>query len=129
LNIYRKDHPAPLEQPTPTLESPVIASTESGLEGRTSSSTVEPEAKNTSQGIEVEKPQTNEGAIPLGTFDSEEAKQLIELKNQTKFVFSGQTDIDEILKKYLGNPVFDEESERRMRKLHVGKKTLTNTFS
>ena len=107
----------------PTLESPVITSTESGLEGKTSSTSTAASETANDQGIELEKEtmKGESGAIPLGTFDSKEASQLIELKNQTKLVFSGQSDIDEILKKYLGNPVFDEESEKRMRKLHIGK--------
>jgi len=53
--------------------------------------------------------------------NTEEAKQLIELKNQTKLVFDAKNDpFDEVLKKYLGNPAFDDMYERRMRKPFMG---------
>lgn len=60
-------------------------------------------------------------AIPLGTFDAKEASQLIELKNQTKLVFQAANDPDEEnLKKYLGNPIFDDMHERRYKKPFIG---------
>jgi len=53
--------------------------------------------------------------------NTEEARQLIELKNQTKLVFDAKNDpFDEVLKKYLGNPAFDDMYERRMRKPFMG---------
>ena len=56
---------------------------------------------------------------------AEEARQLIELKNQTKLVFDSKNDPeDEVLKKYLGNPIFDDMYERRMRKPFMGMKII-----
>ena len=54
-------------------------------------------------------------------YNSDEAKQLIELRDQRKLVFDSSLDEnDERLKKYLGLPVFDDMYERKNKKLHVG---------
>lgn len=64
---------------------------------------------------------TNSNSIPLGMFDAKEASQLIELRNASKLVFESNNDPeDEVLKKYLGNPIFDDVNERRNKKPYKG---------
>jgi Lon-like ATP-dependent protease len=53
--------------------------------------------------------------------NQEDAKQLVEFRQQKRIVFEGEKDDnDEQLKKYLGLPVFDDQYERRNKKLHKG---------
>lgn len=57
--------------------------------------------------------------------NKEEAKQLVEFRQQKSIVFEGEKDEnDEQLKKYLGLPVFDDQYERRNKKLHKGNKEI-----
>jgi len=122
----------PIEVTSETVEEPAIkpqpvlqtTTDEAHIEGQNIEFNVKP-LKNDVRTPEGKDPAEKKEKLHVTTesefLNQEEAKQLIEFRNQKRLVFAGEKDEhDELLKKYLGLPVFDDQYERKNKKLHKG---------